>query len=151
MTKEKQRKEALKRLEILKKNGMVYSKPVIDTFKKGDVPIFENQHPLFRSTFYYLYGNQGQEPYDTIIREKEKFEKEFGCMVYMILISHSNIGTCYDMFYVSKNEEEWQMDIDELEQGYSYVNCYNASYDESEIGEIGFAYDKAMGGIYRTA
>lgn len=152
MTKEEQKKEALKRLNLLKEKGMKFHKPVIDCFKKGDVPIFENQGMPFRSVFYYLYGNQGQDPYDEIIRYKEEFEKEYHCLVYLILITHSQFGTLYDMLYVSRNEEEWEMDIDELKQGYSYVNCVNASDPMlSEIGEIGFKYDSVCGGIYRSA
>jgi len=151
MNKEALKQEALKRLEILKQNGMSYYKSVIKTFENNDVPIFENQGFL-KSVFYNLYGNKGQEPYDEIIKAKEEFEKEYDGMVYLILISHTNFGTVYDMLYVSKNDEEWEMDIDELKQGYAYVNCVNADFpDFSEIGEIGFAYDKVCGGIYRIS
>lgn len=144
--------EALRRLQILKEKGMKFHKPVYDCFCRRDTPIFENQGLGFRSVFYSLYGNKGQEPYDEIIKAKEEFEKEYNSLVYLILITHSNFGTLYDMLYVSHNDEEWEFDRDELEQGYAYVNCVNADDPMlSEIGEIGFKYDNVCGGIYRSA
>ena len=149
MIKNKQRNEAIKRLGIMKSKGLKFYKQALDTFKKGDVPIFENQGTPFRSVFFYLYGNKGQDPYDKIIKLKEQFEKEYNTMVYMVLITHTKeIGTCYDMLYISKNEEEWDMDNEDLE--YNQVVSYCCSGVCNEIGTIEFAYDNVGGGIYRT-
>ena len=147
----KQRKEALRRIEILKQQGLKFVKPVKDTLKNKDVPIFENQGIPFRSVFYYLYGNQGQEPYDEIIKIKEEFEKEYKAYVYLILISHSNIGTCYNFLYVSNNEDEWEMDNEDLKYGTPIVYCHNRDMEIDEFGSIGIAYDNVCGGIFRNS
>lgn len=149
MEKETQIKEALKRLDILKKKGLKYYEPVINTFKNGDIPMFENQGMPFRSVFYWLYGNKGQKPYDEIIEIKERFEKEYGAIVYMILISHTGFGTCYDFLYVSKQRNEWKMDNEDLNEGYPISYCHSDICEE--FGSIGIAYDNVCGGIYRNA
>lgn len=148
MTKDTQIKEALKRLEIMKKKGLLFHKPVIDTFKNGDIPMFENQGAPFRSVYYYLYGNKGQQPYDEIIEIKERFEKEYGALVYMVLISHLGFGTCYDFLYVSKQQDEWEMDIDDLNYGTPISYCHSDICEE--FGSISIGYDKVCGGIYRN-
>ena len=149
---EKQKKEALERLNILKKNGLIYHKPVIDTFKNGDIPIFEYQNRMFRSVFYRLYVNKEQEPYDNIIHVVKEIEREYGGLVYLVLISHTTFGTLYNLFYVSKNQKEWEEDKEDLKQKYALIYVHNASDNIcSEFGSICFEYDNVCGGIYRSA
>jgi hypothetical protein len=144
--------EALKRLEMMKNQKLIAPdiyKIVLDTFNKGDIPIFENQG-FIKSAFYYLYGNSGQEPYDKLIKMKEQFEKEYGATVYMILISHFvELGTCYDFLYVSKQRGEWKMVSEDLQENYPMSYCHSSICEE--FGSIGVKYDNVGGGIYRSA
>ena len=151
-TLEERKEEALKRLNILKANGMTFTQP-IEAFKKGSVGIFENQGAMARAVYYDLYLNKGDnDKYDKIIKYKEELEAKWDYTVYLIQIAHTNFGTCVSMFYVSNSEEDWEWDRSDLKENYAYVDCYNMTYEEcSEGGTIGFAYDKAYGGIYRTA
>ena len=150
MTKEEKRIEALKRLQYLSKNGMKYKEP-ITAFENGDIGIFENQGSVFKSVYYSLDLNQGQYPYNKIKEEVAKFEEEYNSVVYLIQLAHTQFGKVYNMFYVSDNEEEWEMDWDDLKQKYSVVYCYNISDPMGcEIGSIAFEYDNICGGIYRV-
>lgn len=151
-TLEERKEEALKRLEILKANGMNYAEP-IKAFKKGSVGIFENLGRTARAIYYDLYLNKGNnDRYDRIIEYKEDFEKKRNCTVYLILISHTEFGDLASMFYVSEAKEEWKYDIQDLESGYTYSEVFNMTDEDcSEGGSIGFSYDAMYGGLYRTA
>lgn len=149
--KELQKEECVKRLNLLIANGMGFKEPLKAFTKKNDVGIFERQNKTFKAIYQELYLNEGDEMYDKIIEAKENFESEYDAMVYLIQITHTNFGTMASIFYVSKNEEEWENDIEMLKEKSQYV--YVANLDDkycSEIGEIGFDYDKLCGGIYRT-
>jgi len=144
------KEEALKRITFLEKNGMKF-KGVRESFEKGSVGIFERQNRMFQAVFFDLYLNKGSEDYNKLIAKKEELEKQ-DLTVYMIQITHFEFGTVASFFYVSANEEEWTYDWDDLKENYSMCYGYNMDDDMcSEYGTIGFVYDKACGGIYRTA
>lgn len=149
-TKEERKIEGMKRLQYLASRGMEFKTP-IQAFKNNKVGIFENQGGFAKAVYYDLYLNQGQEDYDTLIKAKEEFEEEYNSTVYLIQISHTSFGKCATMFYVSNNQEEWKMDWDDLKENCACCNVYNFDFEESEIGSIGFEYDRMFGGIYRTA
>lgn len=148
--KEEQRKEALKRLDFLAKNGMSFKEP-IKAFEKGSVGIFENLGAPFRATYYDLYLNKGDERYDKIIDAKETFESEFDSVVYLIQITHTDIGELVSMFYVSESRDSWEWDKQDLKEGITCADVYNLDDEYADLGNIQFAYDKSCGGIYRVA
>lgn len=152
MNKLLQREEALKRLEILKEKGLVY-KPAIKCFKDGeDIGMFENQGGPFKATFYKLFLNTGDDGmYDQISSAVKKFEAEHDACVYLILINHLEFGTCASLFYVSKYEEEWEEERQDLQNNETYAYVANLDDDFcSESGYIGFTADPMMGGLYRS-
>lgn len=149
-TLEEKKIEGLKRLNYMVQRGMEFKKP-IELFKRDKVGIFENLGGFSRAVFYDLYLNESDEEYKEMIEAKEQFEKEYNALVYLIQISHTGFGKCVSMFYVCDQKEEWEMDWDDLKNNIACVNVYNQTYQESEIGSIGFAYDGLCGGIYRTA
>lgn len=144
------REEAIKRLEILRSKGLKYL-PAIKCFKTGkDIGLFENQG-FMKSVYYQVKLNTGDKGfYDQLYSKIQDFEKKYNSLVYLILVSHCSFGTLCDFFYVSDQKDEWESDQKDLEEGYSYVYCYNMDDDmSSEIGEIAFKADPMCGGIYR--
>ena len=147
-----QKEEALKRLEILKQKGLAY-KPAIKCFKEGeDIGIFENQGGPMKSVFYWLYGNTGDDDfYDKLAKKVKTFEATENSVVYLILVSHTSFGTVCSLFFVSDSTDEWEMEQQDLQEGYAFVYVYNMDDDYcSEFGSIGYAADPICGGIYRT-
>lgn len=148
-TVEERREEAVKRLEYLYSNGMGF-RPAVTVFKKSGKKcgIFENLGGFSRAVYYDLYLNEGQEEYNEMIQLKEEFEKEYNATVYLIQITHTEFGRAIAMLYVGEEKEYWQEDMEDLKQKYAraYVSCGGME----DIGNIGFEYDRACGGIYRT-
>lgn len=143
---EVKREEAIRRLEILKSKGLKYL-PAIKCFKDGkDIGLFENQG-FMKSVYYQVKLNTGDGYfYDNLYLKIQEFEKEYNSVVYLVLVT----GFFCDFFYVSDHKDEWESDRKDLEEGYSYVYCYNMDDDRcSEIGEIKFKADPVCGGIYR--
>ena len=144
---EVKREEAIKRLEILKSKGLKYL-PAIKCFKAGkDIGMFENQGGFMKSVYYQVKLNTGDGNfYDNLYLKIQEFEREYNSVVYLVLVA----GFFCDFFYVSDHKDEWESDRKDLEEGYSYVYCYNMDDDLcSEIGEIKFKADPVCGGIYR--
>ena len=71
--------------------------------------------------------------------EKEmisEFEKEYEGLVYHAIKTNTTIGTLYSLMYVSKTEEEWDIDRDDL-PNYCFVYVKNIDVDYcSEFGTI---------------
>lgn len=80
----------------------------------------------------------------------EEFEKEHDCVVYHIIESNTSFGNLLNVFYVSRNTDEWEMDNDLIESKCQCVYVKNLT-DEmcSEFGYINYA--NALGGLIRTA
>lgn len=126
--------EALKRMKMLR----IYPNAVRDFKKKARV--------INKSEGYgALYWLDDEEK--EIVKN---FEKESGGMVYACILNCLEFGECLSMLFVSKNEEEWQMDRDDIMGGYAFAYVYNKTYpDCSEYGTIGIK--PSFGGLIRTA
>ena len=148
---EEKKQEALKRLEILKKNGMTYGAPIRQFRDEGEIGIFEDQGGFAKAVYYGLYMNTGDgDFYDDLAEKVKEFQEKHECLVYLILVNHTGIGDLCSFFYVSDQPEEWDYDIDDLENGYQCVYCYNRDDDMfSEFGSIAFEAVPAFGGICR--
>jgi primosomal protein N' len=87
---------------------------------------------------------------ETIISLVEDFEAEYDALVYLVVRSYTEMGVLDSYFYVSDHKEEWDMDYDDLSDGYAMVYVYNQDEPAfSEFGSIGWR--EAGGGIVRTA
>ena len=127
-----QKQQAIKSMEVLD----IY-KPYIKAFKdKGVITLFEN------------YGGFYIEESELLTKIKE-FEQEYDAVVYAVTHEFTNFGELYDFLYVSKYEEEWEMQFEDLQVGYASAYVWNKS-DEwcSEFGSI--AVRSFGGGIKRV-
>nr|DAG31286.1 MAG TPA: hypothetical protein [Caudoviricetes sp.] len=123
--------ECLERMEILK-----LSKQCISAFKSGAIWESEGIGALY----------EVNEEEKAIITE---FEREHeGYKVYHVIHNLTDFGELYNIFYVSTDIEEWELDKTDLKENYAFVYVYNKT-DEfcSEFGSI--AIRKNIGGLVR--
>ena len=80
----------------------------------------------------------------------EKFEKTYGAVVYHVIHSNTEFGELLSFLFVGKDEDEWEMDRDDINEGYAFAYVENVTCpDCSEFGTIGIK--PQVGGIVRTA
>lgn len=141
--KQLQKSEAIKRLEILNKKGLVDY--VTKDFKKNDLLYYSEQTRL-GGILYWCTKENGAENYLDKVKD---FEKEHNAVVYHVIHCYTTFGEILNLMYVSENQEEWEQDRQDLEENYSFTYCYNLD-DEwcSEFGSIGIG--TRAGGIIRT-
>ena len=103
-------------------------KPYIEKFKKdGTITLFE------RFGGYYI--DEDNEP--ELLKKIREFEEEYGSIVYAVTHEMFWFGECYSFLIVSKYEEEWEITLEEVKEGYAFAYVWNKS-DEicSEFGTI---------------
>ena len=122
------------------KNLDIY-KPYIRKFEKdGTITLFE------RFGGYYI--DEKNEP--ELFKKIKEFEAEYESIVYAVTHEMFWFGEYYSFLIVSKYEEEWDMTLREVKDGYAFAYVWNKS-DEmcSEFGTIGVR--SFGGGIARSA
>ena len=130
---EKKKREAIRRMEDLD----IYSE-TINQFETEDLVSY-SEPPL---GINYWFNKEQRE----VI---EAFEKEYNALVYFAIRSYTEFGTLDSFLYVSDNEEEWEMDNEDLKDG--YVVAYVYSYDAPEFSELGgIAVKPRFGGLVRV-
>jgi hypothetical protein len=126
-------------IECLKKLNIY--KPYINAFdKKGTITLFE------RFGGYYI------DTYDKpeLLNKIKEFEEETGSLVYAVTHEILEFGECYSFLIVSKYDEEWEMTLEEVKDGYAFAYVWNKDAEWcSEYGTIGVK--SFGGGIARTA
>ena len=139
VSRENKKQEAIKRMTAL---GLF--KPCIKAFAKYDeVQLSEPTGGL------YEFSD------DAELNEKVlEFEREHDALVYNVIHTPIRIdGIVMDMYnflYVSDYEEEWDMDNDDIADGYVMAYVWNKSDDFlSEFGSI--AVQERIGGLVRVA
>ncbi len=133
MERTKQKQEAIERMKMLN----LYPNIIKEFDKEGIVNLSENGGFLF-----WLDSDQ-----QAIVTE---FESEYNALVYHVIRSFTEFGEMYALLYVSKNEDEWEYDKDDLKAGYPLAYVKNVSDDFcSEFGSIGVR--QQFGGLVRTA
>ena len=86
---------------------------------------------------------------ELVVKVKE-FEKENDVLVYHVIHTMTQFGELYNFLYVSDYEDEWEMDNEDLDEGYAMAYVWNKTDDWcSEFGSIGVR--GKFGGIVRTA
>lgn len=109
----------------------------IKQFKGGQVSYSEP--PLGAN--YWL--NEEQEK---IVKD---FEEEHNALVYFVIRSYTEFGKLDALLYVSDYEEEWEMDREDIQDGYAIAYVYN--YDIPDFSEIGsIAVQGRFGGLVRV-
>lgn len=132
-TREEQKKEAIKRLELLN---------VIP----GVIAEFEEKDILNKSeTYGALYWLDDEEK--EFVRE---FEKERNAVVYHVIRNNTEIGVLYSLMYVSQHKDKWERDREDIKNRLSFVFVYNKDTPHfSEFGTIGI--QPCIGGVVRIA
>lgn len=146
---ERMKKEAVRRMQLFGLSANMVSD-------------FINSGKLYRSETFL---KSIDDPEDRIcivspltqeqLEEVQKFEKENGCVVYHMVLQHSQWGTEWHTYlFVSKYMEEWEMDAEDMEplqddeavDILAYVNTHDFC---SEMGYCSFR--KLTGGVDRIA
>ena len=78
-------------------------------------------------------------------RAVKEFEAEYEAVVYHVMKYNTEFGTQYAMLYVSKHEEEWEMDREELKEGSGCAFVTDGFIEE--LGLVGFK--ESGGGLVR--
>ena len=133
MNKEQQKQEAIERMKMLK-----LSPNIIKEFEKENtLNLSENGGIL-----YWLDSDQ-----QAIVDE---FETEHDALVYHVIHNFTEFGGLYSLLYVSKHEEDWETDREDLKDGYAFV--YVKNVDDNWCSEFGSICIKPQyGGLVRTA
>lgn len=134
--KELQKAEAVKRMKMLK-----LDKSVIKEFlQDGKIFYSERQNSIFQAVLYYVSDDE------QLAKKVKEFEEEYNALVYHVQLTYTTYGKMYSFLYVSKSQDEWDYDINDLENDCCYAFVWN-----NEIEDIGLIGVKsAMGGIVRT-
>lgn len=128
---EKQKAEAIARM---KKLGIIE-----DAIKQ-----FEDDNVVMVSENGFLYWLDDEQK--EIVKE---FEDEYGALVYMVIHNMTLFGELLSMLYVSKHQDEWVYDNEDIEAGYAIAFVKNLDDDFcSEIGSI--AIERKYGGLVRV-
>lgn len=132
MVKDLQKAEALKRMKKLE----LHQNVIKEFEQEGKLNISE------KGVLFWL--NEEQKKY------VHEFEKESDNLVFHIIHSFTEFGELYTMLYVSKHQEEWERDIEDIDNDICCAYVKNISDDWcSEYGYIGFK--KFIGGLVRVA
>lgn len=130
---ENKKAEAIARMQVL---GIF--QPTIKQFEDGQVSCSEP--PVGAN--YWLDEDQQK-----IAKE---FEEEHNSLVYFAIRSYTEFGMMDSFLYVSDYAEEWEMDREDITNGYVYAYVYNYDIPEySEIGSIGV--EERFGGLVRVS
>ena len=134
---EEMKKEAIKRMEMLK--------ILPQTIKE-----FQREGKINKSTYGGILFWLDDEEKKIV----EDFEKNHDCIVYHVIkgsykMPFGEIMECFDMLYVSNDDEEWAMDRSDIKNdGYMYVYSIS-NFCEGEYGSI--TVKPLNGGLARTA
>ena len=117
LTLEEQKSEAVRRLRMLFEDSTIP-----DAFEKAGT-VYLCDHPD---------GKPIPIP-EEMMDDLRQLEKEHGLLVYLVIAD----SWSYSYLYVSKYKEEWEMDVNDLGEGYPVVYVENLEDPEcSEFGSI---------------
>lgn len=134
-----QQLEAIKRMEKLKLMGQV-----IGDFKRSGKLYYSENMGGWANAVLYWVANKPE--WLKLIKE---FETETGGLVYHAQLTHTIDGDWLSLLFVSKYDEDWELDNMDLDDGYAVACVYNLNGNERDIGTIGIK--PSMGGVVRTA
>ena len=114
-------------------------------FWEGLPPGLSLSHLSNKDTVSLLYEHQEPE----LLNKIKEFETEYGSIVYAVTHELFWFGECYSFLIVSKYDEEWEITLEEVKDGYAFSYVWNKTNEEcSEFGTI--AVRSFGGGIARV-
>ena len=126
-----QKEEAISRLKMLKVMPQIIKE-------------FENENTVYSSESGYLYFLSDEQ--EKIVKE---FEEQHDAVVYHVIRSFTCFGELLALLYVSKHQDEWGYDREDLKEGEAIAYVKNLDDDIcSEFGSIGV--EERFGGLVRT-
>lgn len=135
VSKETKKAEAIKRMKMLD----LYNPYILSFDKKDEIFMSEMTGGVYEF-------NENTELIDKV----REFEEENNALVYHIIHTFTGFGELYSFLYVSDYQEEWEMDNEDISEGYALAYVWNKDVPEfSEFGSIGVR--GKFGGIIRTA
>ena len=132
MKREELKQEALKRMKLIKLSPQC-------------IKAFETKNKVWTSERGMLYED------DDVQKLVEAFENDHpGYFVYHVDHTVFEFGDCYSFFIVSPYKDDWQMEIDDLKDGYAF--CYVKNIDDDFCSEFGtIAFKSILGGVCRVS
>ena len=132
MKREDLKQEALKRMKLIKLSPQC-------------IRAFETRNKVWTSERGMLYED------DDVQKMVEAFEKEHPVyLVYHGAHTVFEFGDCYSFFLVSPYKEDWQMETDDLKDGYAF--CYVKNINDDFCSEFGtIAFKSMFGGVCRVS
>ncbi len=139
---QRQKEEALKRLELL---GVMNE--VVEAFGKGRIYLSEYQNKQWNAVLYSLDA-LGYEGYKDILKTIQELETRYNVLVYHMQLMHTtDFGDMYSFLYVSDEEEYWcEEKNDIIKNGQTFAWVINDNF--TDCGMIGVR--AAMGGVLRV-
>ena len=132
---ENKKKEAIQRMNIL---GLF--KPCIKAFENR----FEVQLSEMTGGLYEFYSDE------ELNAKVKEFEEEYDALVYHVIYTFTQFGELYSFLYVSDHKEEWEMDNEDIADGYIMAYVWNKDAEWcSEFGTI--SVRERFGGLVRIA
>lgn len=128
--KEMQKKEAIKRMKLLK----LLPKVIKEFEEKNIVNYSERQSEFFDGILYWVTN---EPDFEKIIKE---FEETRNALVYHAQLTHLKFGDCLSLLFVSQYQEEWEMETHDLthpDNGVVCVVAYVANLDNPHFSETG--------------
>ncbi len=119
VTREEKKAEAVRRMKLWGIYG-----PTREQFRKSN--LVSISEPPLGACFWV----NDEEKADI-----EAFEKEYNALVYHVVRSFTEFGTLDTYLYVSDHPEEWEMDLEDLKDGYQC--CYVKNHDDPWCSEFG--------------
>lgn len=143
--KRKMQEEAVRRLEILEKNGLLPD--VRKRFTVSGRAYYSDQlkSPGTEGIIPILYFLDNREWLDKI----REVEEEYGILVYHAAHYRAEWGEVLDLLHVdASSEKDWDIERNDLEEGYTSIYAVNLTYPE--FGEFGSAqYRPKAGGLLK--
>lgn len=128
---EKQKQEALKRMKL-----MGVHNDVLNSFERD-------------GTIMLCASGRYRPLTENELSEARRFEREHDATVFLAVRWFTMFGTLDALLFIGKYEEEWEMEHEDIRDGYVMSFCINRSYPEcSEMGSICFRVTKD-GGVVR--
>lgn len=133
VTKEEMKTEAMKRMKLLDLPETV-------------LRLFEERNMVVCSSDFFGY---------VILSPRQKhairdFEKKYDALVYLVVQVFSPMGEMDSLLFISKDQNEWDMDHESIKDGYLFT--YTINWDApmfSEFGDISYKKN-GMKQIIRT-
>ena len=95
-----------------------------------------------------LYDIPGTPDNEYLIESLEDIRRK-NMFPYHVIHDITDFGELFSVLVISSYLEEWDMDREELEQGYVLADVYNKDMDLDDLGTIGIR--PSIGGLIRTA